>query len=297
MTYEATRTQRWTGKVLGKVLPWWSTFYRYRIAYADPASDPGRPEYDHHNIMAFWHEYLGVMVPKWGNCPVTMLVSQHRDAEWLNQTAESMGYGIVRGSSTRGGATALRQLKRFAKQSSVAITPDGPQGPRREMAIGPVYLASMLQMPLVPVGVGIDRVWRLKTWDSFAMPKPFAKIRVIFGPRLTIPAGLDKDGLEHYRGLCQASIAAMTEVAESWARGTTVLEGHPLRIHWRRKKVYANADAYRTNCAAQRAADKRDKTIIESSIAPWTTDALDSQPLQHEPQDLHADPERENQAA
>ncbi len=292
MTHEATRTQRWTGKVLGTVLPWWSKFYRYRIAYADPSSDPGRPEYDQHNIMAFWHEYLGVMVPKWGNCPVTMLVSQHRDAEWLNQTAEAMGYGIVRGSSTRGGATALRQLKRFARQSSIAITPDGPQGPRREMAVGPVYLASLLQMPLVPVGIGIDRVWRLKTWDKFAMPKPLAKIRVLFGPRMAIPNGLDKDGLEYYRGLCQEAISAMTDMAESWARGESQLDGYPLRIHWRRRKLNTDFKSHES-----RAAELKDTVSVESPIAQSAANSQTKNPLGDGGTEISSVTEHENQAA
>ena len=102
----------------------------FRIAHYDRSVDPARPEYSEHVIFSFWHEYIVVVLPRWGHTPLTVLCSQHRDGEWVNQTALSLGLNIVRGSSTRGGSSAIRQMKKNSKFSSIAMTPDGPRGPR-----------------------------------------------------------------------------------------------------------------------------------------------------------------------
>ena len=187
------------------------------IAYYDSTVDPARPEYDEHCIFVFWHENLTILLPRWPNCPVTLLISQHRDAQWLTETADFLGFNVVRGSSTRGGSAAIRQLKKQSKVASLAITPDGPQGPRREMAMGPVFLASRLQMPLVPVGVGYDSPWRLNTWDRFAIPKPLSRARVIFGPKIRLPKKLDRQQMEFARLNCQANLNQINDFATEWA--------------------------------------------------------------------------------
>lgn len=188
-----------------------------KIGHYDLASDPARPEYNEHCVYVFWHEYIGSILPKWGQTPLTLLVSQHRDAEILNQMALCLGLNIVRGSTTRGGSKAIRELKRYSKFSSIAIAPDGPKGPRREMAMGAIYLASLLKMPIVPVGVGCDRPKRLGTWDKFVIPRPFSRVRVIFGPKYYLPPRTKKKDLEKYRTITQARLNQVTEFAEEWA--------------------------------------------------------------------------------
>lgn len=127
-----------------------------KICHYDKSVDPARAEYDEHCIFAVWHENIGLVLPRWGQTPLTALVSQHRDGEWVNQIGQSLGINIVRGSTSRGGSQAIRQLKRNSRFSSIVFTPDGPRGPRREMAAGPVFLGSLLQMPIVPVGAGFE---------------------------------------------------------------------------------------------------------------------------------------------
>ena len=188
-----------------------------RIAYYDSTVDPARREYNEHCIFVFWHENLAILLPRWPNCPVTLLISQHRDAQWLTQTADFLGFSVVRGSSTRGGSAAIRKLKRQSRIASLAITPDGPQGPRREMAMGPIFLASRLQMPLVPVGVGFDNPWRLNTWDKFAVPRPFSKARVVFGPKIYLPKRLGRNEMETCRLKSQETLRKLNDFASKWA--------------------------------------------------------------------------------
>ena len=224
MKHFATHQQRILGQLSAVVLPAALKFLNIRISHYDRSSDPARPEYDQHVIYVFWHEYIGVVLPRWGRTPLTILVSQHRDGEWVNQTAEFLRLRIVRGSTSRGGSSAIRQLKRHSKTSSLVLTPDGPRGPRREMAMGPVYLASLLKMPIVPLAVGMNNPWRLKTWDQFAIPKPFSRTRMIFGPKIHVPR-LDRDGLEATRLRIQRTLNDLSEEAEDWAVSGRTIKG------------------------------------------------------------------------
>lgn len=218
---DSTTDVRWIHRIGGATcalaLPAALNCLDLKIGHYDFANDPARPEYNEHCVYVFWHEYIGAILPKWGHTPLTLLVSQHRDAEVLNQMALCLGLNIVRGSTTRGGSKAIRELKRYSKFSSIAIAPDGPKGPRREMAMGAIYLASLLKMPIVPVGVGCDHPKRLGTWDKFVIPRPFSRVRVVFGPKYYLPPRTKKKDLEKYRLLTQTRLNQVTSFAEEWA--------------------------------------------------------------------------------
>lgn len=214
---DPTLGQRITGHVNALLMPRALDLLNFRIRYYDKSVDPARSEYNEHVIFSFWHEYIVVILPRWGHTPLTVLCSQHRDGELVNQTAESLGLNIVRGSTSRGGAAAIRAMKTNSKFSSIAMTPDGPRGPRREMAMGPVYLASLLGMPLVPVGIGISNPYRLSTWDKFAIPRPLSRVRVIFGPKIRVPKKVDRETLAAYRVGAQGLMNDLTDEAQYWA--------------------------------------------------------------------------------
>ncbi|MBA4017810.1 MAG: hypothetical protein C0483_11600 [Pirellula sp.] len=183
----------------------------------DTALDvPGR-----RRIYLFWHEYVSIPLDRRGHTNVTMLLSRHRDADVLNRMAMHQGFGVVRGSTFDGASTALRELIQTSRKSHITITPDGPRGPRRQVATGPIYLASKLGMPIVPMGYGFDRPWRLNSWDRFAFPRPFSRARAVWGPEMVIPKKLDRDGLEHYRREVQRMINRLTLEAEAWAESGT----------------------------------------------------------------------------
>ena len=230
----ATRPQRIVGQLNSVLLPAALNLLNFRVAHYDRGVDPARPEYDEHVIFAFWHEYISIVLPHWRRTPLTILVSQHRDGEWVNQTAENFGLNIVRGSTSRGGSSAIRQLKKHSAYSSIAISPDGPRGPRREMAMGPIYLASLLGMPVVPVGLAIDRAWRLETWDKFAIPKPFSRARMIFGPKIYIPRKAKRDVLEKKRQSVQKLINDLCDTCEDWAASGAKMVGEQPFVRARR---------------------------------------------------------------
>lgn len=237
---DPTFKQQLIGQFSALALPRMLDLLNFRICHYDRSVDPARPEYNEHVIFAFWHEYIGVVLPRWGHTPLTVLCSQHRDGELVNQTAISLGLHIVRGSSTRGGSKAIRQLKKSARYSSLALTPDGPRGPRREMAMGPIYLASLLKIPVVPVGVGIDNPYRLKTWDRFAIPRPFSRVRMIFGPKIQIPPKAGREKLESCRMSVQNLMNDLTDEAGSWAESRQKRVGEQPFVRARRanRKVF-----------------------------------------------------------
>ena len=130
-------------------------------------------------------------------------------------------------------------MKANSAFSSIAMTPDGPRGPRREMALGPVYLASLLGMPLVPVGVGISNCIRLKTWDTLAIPTHKSRIRCVFGPKLHIPRKCGRERLEASRKSVQKLMNSLTVQAEQWAESNEKMLGEQSFVRVRRtSKLY-----------------------------------------------------------
>jgi lysophospholipid acyltransferase (LPLAT)-like uncharacterized protein len=195
----------------------WMSTLDYQALFYERAVDPSAPDFRGPVIYIFWHEYIPTPFYLRPHSNIAMLISRHRDAEWLSQAARHMGFQTVRGSTQRGGEAALRELARKGRNMNLAITPDGPRGPRRQLAAGCVYLASRLQLPLVAFGVGYHRPWRTPTWDRFAVPRPYSPVRIIISPRLPLPPDLDRDGLEYYRQRVERLLNHLTDEAEVWA--------------------------------------------------------------------------------
>ena len=202
----------------------WSRSLDLKIAHYDITANPARREFEENCIFVFWHEYILLPTMIWGNSNITLFVSQHRDADWLVNTAKHIGFDAIRGSTTRGGPSAIRACKEKMKTHSLGITPDGPKGPRREMALGAVYLASRLQKPIVPVGFGYQNPCWLKTWDRFALPTPGSRVRAIMGPKVHVPRKANREELESYRCRVEQDITTLCEVCEQAAEGNRKIE-------------------------------------------------------------------------
>lgn len=192
-----------------------------RIATYDPTVEPSRRDCSQRNIYLFWHESIMVPLNLGGDCNLAMLTSRHRDADLLCRLALHLGYEPVRGSSKKGGDQAIRELINRSDKMHLAITPDGPQGPRRKFALGAIFLASHTGLPLVFYAVGYDRPWRANSWDRFAVPRPLSRARIIISPRIWIPPDLDRAGIKHQRQRVQKLLDHLTEGAEAWATSGT----------------------------------------------------------------------------
>ncbi|MFL6588952.1 MAG: lysophospholipid acyltransferase family protein [Chthoniobacterales bacterium] len=142
-------------------------------------------------IFAIWHNRLlmlpRVFDPSFPSRQSYGLISASRDGDLIARFIEWSGYGTIRGSSSRKGVIALRQLvDTLAAGSNVLVTPDGPRGPVYQVSQGIVFLAQKSGAPIVPIHMEYSSAWRLKSWDRFAVPRPFAKLRAIFGAPLRV---------------------------------------------------------------------------------------------------------------
>ncbi len=209
---------RLCGFLVIKTLDYWMSTLSYRTARYDASVDPADEAFRGPAIYVFWHETIPFPIHLRPHCRLAMLISQHQDAEVLSHVAHFAGLDVIRGSSNRGGTAALREMIERGKGMSLAITPDGPRGPRRKLAQGCIYLSSRLQIPIVPIGIAYDRPWRNRSsWDKFAFPRPFSRCRAILGPRLQMPIQIDKEAIEHYRLWVEQQLEMLTTFAEDWA--------------------------------------------------------------------------------
>jgi hypothetical protein len=204
------------GFALSRLLGWWLGGLRYRQHLIGA---PLLPWYGtrERSIYVTWHEYLLLPLYLCSHADVCMLLSRHSDGQFLSATLRYFGIEQVAGSVQRGGAEALRNLIRASEHKHIALIPDGPRGPRRRVKPGLIYLAARSGLPIVPAGFGFRRPWRLKSWDRFAVPRPWSRAAWIAGPPIPIPRDASKTEIEHYRKVVEDCLAANTRAAEEWA--------------------------------------------------------------------------------
>ena len=181
---------------------------------------------DPHNVVAFvrnqpvifaiWHNRLLMLPRVFDPCFPTRqsfgLISASRDGDLVSILIERSGYGTIRGSSSRQGVSALRQLvDTLAAGGNVLLTPDGPRGPVYEASQGLVFLAQKTGAPVVPIHMEYSSCWRLKSWDRFIVPRPFARLRAIFGAPIHIEPTAAPDQFEDERVRLQSAMMNLVE--------------------------------------------------------------------------------------
>lgn len=166
--------------------------WRFRVVNADvarAARSGSRPV-----IFAFWH---GQMLPLlwWHRGEgIHVVISEHGDGEIIAQVAEGLGYRAVRGSSRRSPERALLGASRVASAGEdVAFTPDGPRGPAESVAPGALIVAQRSGAAILPISAGATTAWRLRSWDRFMIPKPFARIAVAYGEPLMVDVATPRE--------------------------------------------------------------------------------------------------------
>lgn len=168
-------------------------------------------------IYSVWHENLLLPTYHYAGPNMYTLVSQHADGELVANLLHNLGFKVVRGSTTRGGVLAVRHCLRTAENGHLVLTPDGPRGPRRQVHDGLIYLASRSGRPIIPVGIGYCRPWRARSWDRFAVPRPWSRARCVSGVPIVIPRDMERSQLAAYRQQVQAAIEHVDALAERWA--------------------------------------------------------------------------------
>jgi len=207
---------RWLAFVTACLIRAWLATLHYKIVYLGGFAHPTSPRRERF-LYAIWHEAF--LAPAFVRTKIYTLISQHSDGEYIAQVCSFLRFGVVRGSTTRGGGPALLGLTRMAKRSHLLVTPDGPRGPRRRVQPGLVYLSSRTGLPIVFIAVGFSRAWRARSWDRFAVPWPGSTICAVLSEAVSVPENLDRAGQELVRRQLEEEFARLSACAESWAAG------------------------------------------------------------------------------
>ncbi len=207
------RSARWLIAVGFRLLQLWVRTLRYEID--DRAGVIGKPT-DQNYIGTLWHNRLlifpFVLRRFFSNRRGAALISASRDGDLLADAIARFGFDVVRGSSSRLGASAILQLTNvLASGRDVVITPDGPRGPAYELGPGIIFLAQKSGAAVLPVNMEYSSCWRLKSWDRFVLPRPFARIRVIIGPPYRVRSANTVDDFEAERLRLQDAMMALVE--------------------------------------------------------------------------------------
>lgn len=205
---------RWLVALGFRVLRLWARTLRYEL---DDRSNFRAAPNDLRVIFAVWHNRLFLF-------PYAMrrflpdrrgagLISNSRDGMLVSELVTRYGFEVVRGSSSRKGASAMLQLAEvMAGGRDVTITPDGPRGPVYEVSPGIIFLAQKTGAPVVPWSMEFSSCWRLKNWDGFIVPRPFSRVRIIIGPPHRVgPAETDEE-FEAERVRLQETMKALLEL-------------------------------------------------------------------------------------
>lgn len=133
-------------------------------------------------ISSFWHNCSTFMPWAMRNRGITCMVSASRDGEYVARLGRLFGNKTVRGSSSKGSSSATRKiLKLLRKGKAIALTPDGPRGPKYQVQSGVLFLAALGKAPIVPLHIEASRQWVLNSWDGHLFPKPFSTIHIGVG--------------------------------------------------------------------------------------------------------------------
>jgi len=173
----------------------------YRVRICSPENEQDALDRHHSLIYASWHQrfFPGITLFSTRR-PIAIMISQSRDGEMVARVVDILGWQSVRGSSTRGGVAALRQLKKLALEGyKIGHIVDGPKGPFGHVKPGLLRIAQVAGKPIVPTIVSPQRKWVFNSWDRFMVPKPFSRIVIRFGDPIVVPTKLETAAFEQQR--------------------------------------------------------------------------------------------------
>jgi len=195
------------------LLQLWARTLRFEVN--DGAGIVGKPVKENY-IGALWHNRLlifpFVLRRFFSNRRGAALISASRDGDLLTDAIKRFGFDVVRGSSSRLGASAILQLTNIlASGGDAVITPDGPRGPAYELGPGIIFLAQKSGAAVLPMNMEYSSCWRLKSWDQFIVPRPFAKVRVLIGQPHPVRSTMTGGEFESERLRLQNAMMSLVE--------------------------------------------------------------------------------------
>lgn len=193
---------------------------RIRHFHVAPDGTPyKRPKGGLRYTFSMWHDQIVMAVFSQRTWNLAGLISQHRDGGYLADSVRLAGIQPVRGSTSRGGMEAVREILSLP-DLHLAMTPDGPRGPRRQMKDGILYIASRSERPLVPAGMAAGNAWQIRgSWTDLTIPKPFSTAILIAGTPVVVPRDLDRDQMAQWSAALTTEMQRLDQVAERILRG------------------------------------------------------------------------------
>ena len=169
-------------------------------------------------IGAFWHRCIFPAVWMWRNRGIVVLNTVNFDGQWTRRVIERLGFGTAQGSSTRGAIEGLTALARNLEAGAhVALTIDGPRGPRYVAKPGAVILARRTGKPISVFHIGLRRAHTFKkAWDQFRLPYPFSRAVMFVAPPITVPTDANSEVIQQKQAEVQAALERVRDLAESW---------------------------------------------------------------------------------
>lgn len=168
-------------------------------------------------ISALWHDRIFMSAYFWRHQGFVVMVSRSFDGEYIARTAQRLGFGVVRGSSTRGGSAALAEMVRLMEEGlSMTFTVDGPKGPRYKAKRGAIALAKITGVPIVPMIIETKNFWTVGSWDKLRISKPFTRAKVFLAAPIFVSAQADETEIENKRLELQAKLDELVILGEQW---------------------------------------------------------------------------------
>jgi lysophospholipid acyltransferase (LPLAT)-like uncharacterized protein len=211
----------------------------YRVRLVDPENEQTVLDGHQSLIYASWHQRFFPGITFFSSRkPIAIMISQSRDGEMVARVVDILGWRSVRGSSTRGGVAALKQLKDLSRAGyKIGHIVDGPKGPFGDVKPGLLRIAQVAGKPVVPTITSAQKKWVFNSWDRFMVPKPFSRVIIRFGDAIDVPAELEGDAFEQKRASIEQRLKELYEdtdrmwadpvqIAAIFSKWTTKRSGH-----------------------------------------------------------------------
>jgi len=171
-------------------------------------------------IYTFWHDRIFAGTYFFRDRGIVVMTSESKDGEYIARFIKRLGYGAIRGSSSRGGSRALVEMIRAMRDGMpMAFTADGPRGPRYVAKPGPVFLAKRTGEPILPFVTECERYWTAKSWDRMQIPRPFARAAIIIGEPIYVST---EDDVDEKLAQLQSSLDDLVARGEAWRKGLSL---------------------------------------------------------------------------
>ena len=202
------------GIIIVKVISW-----TYTINVINPEIESDILKKGQVPIYASWHQRFFPGITFFAKRkPISIMISQSKDGELISRIVNQLGWHPVRGSSSRGGGKALREVYTLAKKGyKIAHIVDGPRGPRGVVKPGLLIISKVSGMPILPTITSAEKKWVFNSWDRFMVPKPFSRVIIRFGNEINIPKNLRGQDFENKRASIENTLKKLyTETDSLW---------------------------------------------------------------------------------